>query len=105
MTQFEGINLKLGNKDYVIPPLNLKAVRKFQNEIMTMTSIKGAITDEQMNSVVKVIHAAISRNYPDITTDELEEIIDLKNMQEVIPAILAASGFLEKKNQVETQNL
>jgi hypothetical protein len=39
--------------------------------------------------------ASLSRNYPDITLERVQEIVDVGNMTAAIKAVLSVSGYRE----------
>jgi hypothetical protein len=50
----------------------------------------------QMQASLKIVHMALVRNYPDITMDDLEGIIDLVTLDEAMEAVLAMSRITVK---------
>lgn len=97
----DGIKVKLGNKEYFVPPLNFKRLRQLKADIELLSSVKGTPTDEQMNAVVKVVHSAIERNYPDLTIDDVEEMLDLANAGTVVKAIMGGAGLVARAESGE----
>lgn len=92
----DGIKIKLGGVDVVLPPLNLKGLRKV---LPLMERWNASLTlAEQVDMMVPIFHAALLRNYPDLTIDEME---DRMNADEVIPAINALPGLLELSGLVQ----
>lgn len=89
----KGKELELGGKIYVVPPLNLAALERFQDQLASYT---GGIDPESVSFIVSVAHAALKRNYPDITVDELKELIDLGNIQEIFGAVMNVSMLVPK---------
>ena len=89
----EGRIVHMGGKDWNIPPLNFKALRRFREELGTMTA------EALVNSgkVVELIHAALLRNYPELTLDELEDMLDMGNVMLVTEAVLSVSGLVAKQ--------
>lgn len=100
--KFEGIDVKIGGTKYVVPPLSLKQVRTLEAKINTAQEITGLPTEEQHNALVDVVHAAISRNYPDMTRDELEDSLDLANLRTVMLAVFSVSGFQPGEGAAES---
>jgi hypothetical protein len=91
--KFDGVAMKLGGKEIVVPPLSLKLIRKYQEELKNIGNFSGVPGPEQIDLISKVILDAIQRNYPDFTMDELEEVIDVKNMRTLFQAIMGVSGL------------
>jgi hypothetical protein len=87
-----GIEIELGGGTYVVPPLNFRALREHMDAIAGMTT-GIPLSAEQIDRSVAIILAAMKRNYPEMTQDRLEELLDMANIKTVLPAILGASGF------------
>jgi hypothetical protein len=101
---FEGTTIKMGGKEYVVPPLNLARLKK---ALPLLESLKtadlgqpGSLTMDQTDTIVKVILLSLSRNYPDLTVEEVEEAVDLGNLMQVIPAIMGVSGLIKQGETV-----
>jgi hypothetical protein len=89
----EGKTVHMAGTDWTIPPLNFKALRRFREEL-------GAMSPEALvnsGKVVEIIHAAMLRNYPDLTLEQLEDMLDMGNIMHVTEAVLAISGLVEKQ--------
>jgi hypothetical protein len=92
-----GITLVLGGKEYVVPPLSLGAWEQMQER---MTAFTGDLSDKsQVATAIDATLAALKRNYPDMTRDELGEILDIGNMVDVVGAVMDVSGARRKKLQ------
>jgi len=96
----DGVKLTLGGRDFTVPPLSLKSVRKLAPKLRAITSMGDIPTDEEMDTVVEVVHSAIVRNYQEITAEEVEGFLDLGNLKDVLLAVLGVSGFVQGKEQV-----
>ncbi len=88
----EGMTLKIGGAEYIIPPLNFRQLKKLYPVIEQMQKTDNPM--DQMQAVVTIAQAALSRNYPEMTIEQVEEMIDLNNIRQVIEAIMGISGFL-----------
>lgn len=87
----DGVTVRLGRRDFVVPPLNLRAVRKIEP---LLPALEGKSTELSfIDAAVEVLHLAIVRNYPEITKEEIEEVVDLGNLPGLISAVMAVSGF------------
>jgi hypothetical protein len=92
--QFEGVKIALGRQSYVVPALTIKQLRQLGPQLATMRGIQGREpTDEEIDGMFAVIHAALSRNYPDITVEQLEDVIDMNSLPVVMQAIMGQSGL------------
>jgi hypothetical protein len=89
---FEGKTIKVGGEDMVLPPLNWKAAKRFYKDI-----ISGDINDPEkaIDIMPDMLHAALVRNYPELTQAALEDIIAPGELLAAIPILLSVSGFLQ----------
>ncbi len=92
MPKHEGITLKLGGEEYVVPPLSLGQVKRLFPVIEKMQSASDTV--DKFSSLVAIAHAALSRNYPELKFEEVEELVDMGNFKTVMDAVMGASGFL-----------
>lgn len=91
---FEGAEVVLGRQKYVVPALTIRQLKKYRKEIAVLPSLAGRDpTDEEVDGLLDVFHAAVSRNYPDLKREDLEDLIDLNNLPTLIKAVLAQSGL------------
>lgn len=95
----DGIKLKLGETEYIVPPLNLKALRRLMGKLQGLGALQSGTmpSEDQVTIITDVVHAALLRNYPDITPDVVEECLDTSNMHQALLAVLHASGFEKKE--------
>jgi hypothetical protein len=92
--KYDGERIKLGDREFVIPCLTVKQAKRMWTQI---TELDKGITEqnlpEKYSSAVEVIHAALSRNYPDLKVDELEELLDVRNLRAAMLAVMGRSGL------------
>jgi hypothetical protein len=86
-----GVTLTLGGREFVVPPLSMKALRELHPQWPTLQSMGDVPTGPQIDVVLGVVHSALIRNYPDLTRDELEELVDLGNLPKALMAVMGAS--------------
>jgi uncharacterized protein (DUF433 family) len=86
-----GKDIKLGGETYTVPPLTLGALQRFQAKL---TSYSGSLSAEDVQTVIDVATAALKRNYPDLTAEQVADMIDLGNIQEVFMAVMSVSGLV-----------
>lgn len=94
----EGIKVKIGEREYVIPPLNLKRLKALQAQIEFINSIKPTevFTEKYYDAMADVVHAAVTRNHPEVSRDEIEEGLDLGNIKAAYHATMNVSGLVKK---------
>lgn len=93
MIKYDGVVIKIGATKRVIPALTLKQVKNLRDHLSALTNIKGEPTNTEMESLMAVCHAALSRNYPEMTVEELEDEIDLNTLQSIVKAVVGQSGL------------
>jgi hypothetical protein len=98
----DGVQINIGGTDYTVPPLNLKAVKKFSKNFHLLSDLGNNINAEMMTFIADIIHTALIRNYPDITLDQVEEMVDIKTVGDILEAVLSSSGIERKKKEPET---
>lgn len=80
--RIKGTEFDFGTKKLVIPPLSLGALDRYREALETAP---------EPNTIVDVTHAALVRNYPDMTRDEVADLVDLDNMHEVFNIVMNVS--------------
>lgn len=87
-----------GRKEYLMPALNFKALRGLQDDLQALGNVgepgAPALTKEKMDTVVKIIHSSLVRNYPDVTTEQVEELVDMANFRTVFGVLMGVSGLV-----------
>lgn len=85
----------IGDEAYRIPPLGFRAVQELADDVADLANIGARPTPAQMGTVARIVQAAMARNYPDITTEQVDDMLDLGNYQAVLGAVLHIGGFRE----------
>lgn len=92
----KGTAVEMDGIEYIIPPLTLGAIQELQAEVESMADPK-TNGPERFNSMAKIVHRAMLRNYPDLTIERVKnELLDMGNVFEVTSAVMGASGFVPK---------
>jgi hypothetical protein len=95
--RFEGEVVNLGGDEYVVPALSLRQVQKYAPFLNKLESeITGMPEAAQMDEIVNVMLAALSRNYPEMTKEQLLDLVDLGNMRSVLKAVMRISGLVPR---------
>ncbi|KVN94977.1 hypothetical protein BGV56_00940 [Burkholderia ubonensis] len=93
----KGVSVTLGADTYVIPPLNFRMLQDLADEIAVVNKGGSFVSDANTRAAfVSVILASIQRNYPDVSHDQLLEVLDVANAQAAMFALLGVSGFERK---------
>jgi hypothetical protein len=92
--KFDGEKVRLGGREYVLPSLSVKQTRQLWEKIRGLN--KGITEDslpDKQHDAVEVIHAALSRNYPSMTFEEAEDLVDMNNMRRLLLVVSGLSGL------------
>lgn len=88
----EGTKVMMGGKEWIVPALNFRQVRTLQDKLTAQQ------TDPNFDTLaltVEVVQMALSRNYPDVSMDEVEEMVDLRNAPGLFKTVMGQSGMVE----------
>lgn len=98
---FAGKTFTMNGRDVVVPPLALGNLRNGILEKLKQHDemLKSESYLDTLSLKAEVILAAIRRNYPDFSEEELVNYLDMGNITTVWNHVLGISGFLEEKAQ------
>lgn len=85
--------MNLGGRDYVIPPLTLGALEVYEDQEKQVPADFGR---GHRDLIVNTIHAALKRNYPDMTIADVKDMVDVSNMLDVMEATMDIAGLKRK---------
>jgi hypothetical protein len=89
----DGPKITIGDREFVVPPANLKAIRAF-------TSVRenaDATSTDRQNANIAFILNTLRRNYPDLTEDFILEHVDTRNQVAVMTKIQESAGFVKQE--------
>jgi hypothetical protein len=86
-----GIEFPFPGRTLVIPPLALGDLEQLLDRINQVMG--GEFRQDSISTVIDATHAALLRNYPDITRAEVAGLLDLRNMRDALNAVMNASGL------------
>jgi hypothetical protein len=93
----DGIAVTIEGREFIVPPLCLRDIKRL---LPVMESIEGLPPIGMLDALVDIIHTALARNYPELTKDELEGMLDPINIKAISDRVMEASG-LKKKDEPE----
>jgi hypothetical protein len=101
VVKVKGIAIELDGTMRIVPPLSLGALEQLRDGLK---SFSGDVNDPaQIALIVNVAHAALKRNYPDLTREEVAEMIGLENMMEVFEAVMDVSGMKRRAQEAAAE--
>ena len=83
----------MGGENWLIPPLTLGQLRRLMPKVRQLTEIDASMGESQIGVLVEIVAAAIQRNYPEMTQETVENLLDLGNAGTVLNAVLTGSGL------------
>lgn len=91
---YDGIAVRLGAREWIVPSLNLRQLKRLSPKFALLSKVGVAMADEQIDALIEIAHAALSRNYPDLMPEDVAELVDLGNAGALVKAIVGASGLV-----------
>jgi len=88
-----GVPVAMGSQDWMVPPLTLGQLRRLMPKVRQLTEIGVSMGEAQIAVLVDIVTAALQRNYPEMTPDKVENLLDLGNASAVLNAVLTGSGL------------
>lgn len=96
-----GVKIELGGQEFEIPALTIDQLETFETDIAEVSKI--ALTDAEnfakgrLAAMSRVIHGAMSRNYPELALAEVRRLLDLSNIGRAWAAVMGVSGLLARE--------
>lgn len=97
--KISGIEHVFGDRAYTIPPLSLGALERLQGKLQALQDETNPLALSSVSTVVDAAHAALLRNYPEISREEVAELVDVSNMHEIVQKVLDVAGVLRKETE------
>ncbi len=94
----DGVVVKIGGEEHVVPPLNIRLLRKYQkvlDELGDPQAMKGFKMSAYTDKALPVVLANLQRNYPNMTQGGLEDMLAVADVPVVVKAMFKISGFEE----------
>jgi hypothetical protein len=91
VARIPGLSVTLDGQPYVIPPLSLGALEQLRPRLLAFDEKMD--DPEQISTVIDTLHAALRRNYPELTRERVADMVDLANFGEAMRAAMNVSGL------------
>lgn len=82
-------------QQYVVPSFNFAQLEQFEAQLATLPPPIAGMKPEQRDTLLTIFHAALVRNYPAVTKDQLGELIDLEAAMDLYLAIFSVNKLRE----------
>lgn len=90
-----GKEVTLNGVVYTVAPLAFRQLRELQPKIEGLGDIRTGMSIEKLDDVIDIVHAALSRNHPEITRDAVLDMVDMGNMPAIMAAVTGVSGLVQ----------
>jgi hypothetical protein len=97
--KFPGVDVTLGGQVRVVPALSINQVKAWHTRLtkLNLEEADGIPSEESLETIIGVVHAALTRNYSSMTLEEVQDLIDLGNLTELFDAVVGK----DRKHQSE----
>jgi hypothetical protein len=90
-----GTALNLGGHEFIMPALNLDAYQSVEENIKKIGDV-GDLSKELANAI-PIVHAALLRNYPEITVEDVRGLMDFGNVSACLAAVVKVNELKQGK--------
>ena len=97
---FEGELVKLGEREFIVPSLSVTQARKLWPAILDLN--RGVSLEDfptKLDQALPIILAALTRNYPEVTLEQLGEWVDVRNFPKLMKIVAGQSGMSLKPGE------
>jgi hypothetical protein len=87
-----GAVITLGGTDYTVPPINIRV--SYMPEMDVLCKPEGEVPfGDYVKASSTVLFALMQRNYPDMTRDQFNDLIDLPMLRPIMSGMMQVSGY------------
>jgi hypothetical protein len=91
--KYAGVPVYMDGREWIIPALSLRQFREHYETLRKTDDLAEENWKEILQTRLPIVLLAIQRNYPDMTEEQLLDMIDLNTFLTVVKAIASASGL------------
>lgn len=91
--KYPGKSVMIAGEMAIIPTLSLKQAKDNADKLKALVKAEAGDAQQLMScyaDALPLFGMAIRRNYPNVTDEQLEDVLDYNLLKQVIPAILGA---------------
>ncbi len=94
IVKVKGVPFDFNGCVLIIPPLSLGAYEQLQERLSDLP--EDVRESSYIGTAIDTVHAALLRNYPDMTREEVGELVDFGNMNDAMECAMDISGLKRK---------
>ena len=91
--KYDGVAVYMDGREWIVPALSLRQFREHYVNLFLDPKVTPENYHEFLIARIPVILAALQRNYPDVTEEQLLDMIDLRTFIMLMGAIQDRSGL------------
>lgn len=91
---FPGTTINLGGTEFILPGMSLRWMYSNDDILKALREPQNVSVLEYTRFAVPLLHHALQRNYPDLTRERLEELIDAATCVDLVALVFINSGFV-----------
>lgn len=92
-----GAILNLGGTEFTVPPINLRIDFDYKDAIAVLCEPEGNVDfPVYVKAASDVLFALVKRNYPDMSREQFNDLIDLPMLRPIINGMLQISGYVAR---------
>lgn len=96
-----GAILTFAGTDYTVPPINLRIGFAYKDQLEAVCKPEGEVPfSEYAEAAGSILFALFQRNYPDMTRDAFNDMIDLPVLRPIMNGMLHISGYVARPLEV-----
>jgi hypothetical protein len=89
-----GASINFGGTDYIVPPINLRIAYGMEDQIKTVCKPDGEVDfADYVLAASSILFALMQRNYPELSRDSFNDLIDLPMLRPIMAGMLQISGY------------
>jgi hypothetical protein len=97
MSMIPGAIINLGELQYTVPPINLRIDFDYKDQIAILCQPEGSVDYRAyVDAAGAVLFALVRRNYPDMTRDAFNDLIDLPMLRPIMAGMMQISGYVAR---------
>ena len=97
-----GATVPFGGKDYTLPTINLRI--SYMPDMDVLCKPDGEVPfGEYTRAAGNVLFALFQRNYPEMTRDEFDDLVELPMLKPVITGMMHISGYAARPLAVKAE--
>ncbi len=95
IVKYKGIPFAFNNQQtLVIPPIAIGYLEQLQERVSLVNG--NTLDPEQISTIIDTLYIALRRNYPDMTREDVADLVDLGTMTEAFECAMDISGMKRK---------